>query len=168
MFSPSRTRCLTVLSTTIQKSRLYITCQEPLNTVVSGPDGNPNTTIITSYGCPVYSSGESFYGEMTLIRARDALLSWLEEAHRVGRGYANPQVEVTFADEQFEETPDWVDDPGLAGPAAGAGGGGHQGSQEGGGLEIITREEWEARMEKEGKENVPEPDNVFVVGKGGK
>lgn len=160
-----------------EKSRLYITCQEPLGTAISGPEGNPNTTLVTSYGCPVLSSGEAFYSEMTLVRARDAVLAWLEEAHGAGAGYTNPQLAVTFADEKFEEAPAWRDDPDLVGPAAtatataAAGGGygrGDQGPQGGGagGLEIITREEWEARMEKEGKEsNAPEPEDVYVVGK---
>lgn len=111
---------------------------------------------------------------MTLIKAKDAVLAWLEEAHRAGKGYTNPELAVAFADEQFEDTPAWHNDPDLVGPAAAAGvgggngGGGYQGPHAGGGggLEIITREEWEARMEKEGKENgVPEPEDVYVVGK---
>lgn len=106
---------------------------------------------------------------MTLVRARDAVLAWLEEAHGAGAGYTNPQLAVTFADEKFEEAPAWRDDPDLVGPAATGGGGerGDHGAQGGGpgGLEIITREEWEARMEKEGKEsNAPEPEDVYVVG----
>ncbi|ROW10516.1 hypothetical protein VMCG_01970 [Cytospora schulzeri] len=155
-----------------EKSRLYITCQEPLNTPISGPEGNPNTTIFTSYGCPVYSSGENFYTEMTLIRAKDAVLAWMDEAHGAGKGYTNPELVVTFADARVEETPAWHEDPDLVGPAVsgGGGGGGYQGGPQGGsgggGLEIITREEWEARMEKEGKGKTgPEPDDVCVVGK---
>lgn len=114
---------------------------------------------------------------MTLVRAKDVVLAWLEEAHGAGGGYTNPQLAVTFADEKFEEAPAWHDDPDLVGPAAaaaagGGGGGGDgrgdQGPQGGGagGLEIITREEWEARMKREGKaNNAPEPDSVYVVGK---
>ncbi|ROW16405.1 hypothetical protein VPNG_02784 [Cytospora leucostoma] len=149
-----------------EKSRLYITCQEPLDTVISGPDGNPNTTIFTAYGCPILSSGEAFYTEMTLIRAKDSVLSWLDEVYRAGKGYTNPEIEVTFADAELEETPPWGNDPDLVGPPATTDAvgrcGAHQGPQGGGGLEIVTREEWEARMRKEGKENVPVPDDVYV------
>ncbi|KAK7743897.1 hypothetical protein SLS53_003919 [Cytospora paraplurivora] len=151
-----------------EKSRLYITCQEPLDTVISGADGNPNTTIFTAYGCPILSSGEAFYTEMALIRAKDSVLSWLDEVYRAGKGYTNAEIDVTFADPKLEETPPWGDDPDLVGPSAttaavGRCGSAHQGSQGGGGgLEIITREEWEARMRKGGKENVPVPDDVYV------
>lgn len=129
--------------------------------------GNPNTTIFTSYGCPVYSSGESFYSEMTLVRAKGAVLSWLEEAHRAGKGYANPELEVTFADEPLEETPAWVDDPDAVGPNAAAvsAAGGSQWLQEARGMEIIPREDWETWSDREEKQDVPEPDNVYVVGK---
>lgn len=149
-----------------QKSRLYITCQEPLDTVISGPDGNPSTTIFTAYGCPILSSGESFYTEMTLIRAKNSVISWLDEVYRAGRSYTNPEIEVTFADAKLEEIPPWGNDPDLVGPSATTAAvgrcGAYQGPQSGGGLEIITREEWEARMKKEGKENVPVPDNLYV------
>lgn len=144
----------------IQKSRLYITCQEPLNTLISGPEGNPKTTLYTSYGCPVFSSGETFYSEMTLIRARDIVLPWLEEVYQASKGYVNPEMEVTFADARLEETPAWVDgDTDLAAPSGAVlSGGKYQGRE--GGLEIITREEWEARMSKEGKER--EKNKVLV------
>ena len=151
-----------------QKSRLYITSQEPVGTVISGPEGNPNTTIFTSYGCPILSSGESFYSELTLIKAKDIVLPWLEEVYRAGKDYTNPDFEVTFADGHAEETPVWGNDPDLAGPGAVDGGGGgarYQGSQDEGGLEIITCEEWEARMKREGKENIHKPDIVDVSDK---
>ncbi|KUI73415.1 hypothetical protein VM1G_08727 [Cytospora mali] len=152
-----------------EKSRLYITCQEPVDTAISGPEGNSNTTLYTSYGCPVFSSGENFYIEMTLIKAKDVVLPWLEEVYKTGKSYTNPELDVTFADEHFEETPAWGNDPGSAGSGGSSSGSQagrrYQGHQGNGGLEIITREEWESRMKKEGKENTPEPDDVFVVDK---
>lgn len=111
---------------------------------------------------------------MALVRAKDAVLSWLEEAHRAGRGYANPQLEVTFADEEVGETEPWVTELGDLGPDSRSGAGADAdagGRCEGGhmdpGLEIITREKWEARMEREGKDdNATVPDDVYVVGRG--
>ncbi|KAL1856281.1 hypothetical protein Daus18300_010854 [Diaporthe australafricana] len=146
-----------------EKSRLYITSHEPAGTPISGPDGNDKTAITTSYGTHIFSSGERYYSELMLIKAQDVLLAWLAEVHRAGAGYANPEVGVTFADEKFEEPRPWSDDG--SGPAREEGGEAEAGAAGAGagfqlptrqeekdsGLEIITREEWDDRMRKEGK-----------------
>ncbi|KAK2601083.1 hypothetical protein N8I77_010555 [Diaporthe amygdali] len=152
-----------------EKARLYITCQEPVGTPISGPDGNDKTVLPTDYGTHVFSSGEKYYTELTLIKAKDALLAWLAEVDRVGAGYANPEVEVTYADELVDEAPTWDDGGGGVWedrPAeVGAQMRTRQEDEEEGALEIISREEWEDRKRKEGKLDAAVPDNVFVVDK---
>lgn len=117
---------------------------------------------------------------MTLIKAKDALLAWLAEVDRAGPGYANPEVEVTYADEHVEAAPTWADgDDGGAGsgawgngPADGAAAAAafrkpNREEEKESGLEIISREEWEDRLRRQGKskQDTAVPDNVFVVGK---
>lgn len=70
---------------------------------------------ITSYGCPVLSSGEPYYVELTLIKAKDAVLSFLNDAYKAGAGlqhdgiaYINPTFEISYAEEDVpEETYGW-------------------------------------------------------------
>ncbi|KAH7037223.1 uncharacterized protein B0I36DRAFT_358953 [Microdochium trichocladiopsis] len=61
------------------RARNYALSMEPLNTPISGPDGNTKTTAFTGLGCPVLSSGEPNYTECTLIRAAGAVLDWIQE-----------------------------------------------------------------------------------------
>lgn len=76
--------------------------------VLSGPDGNPKTSTFTQIGCPVFSSGEPYYTELTLIMARDVVLDWLQEVAMTpeGKEYANPKFHVEFADPVVEEGDD--------------------------------------------------------------
>lgn len=119
----------------------------------------------TDYGTYVFSSGERYYTELTLIKAKDVLLAWLSEVDRAGAGYANPEVGVTYADEYVGDAPTWADDDGGGGGGSGAWGNdpddGAAASaafekptreeEKESGLEIISREEWENRMRREGK-----------------
>lgn len=117
---------------------------------------------------------------MTLIKAKDVLLAWLSEVDRAGAGYANPEVEVTYADEYVGDAPTWADDDDGGGgsgawvndPDDGAAASAAfekptRAEEKESGLEIITREEWEDRLRREGKskQDTAVPDNVFVVGK---
>lgn len=157
-----------------------MTCHEPVGTLISGPDGNDMTVLPTDYGTYVFSSGERYYTELTLIKARDVLLAWLAEVDRAGASYANPVVEVAYADEHVDPAPTW-DDSGDGhggsgayedGPASGAAAAAgfqmptRQEEKESG-LEIISREEWEDRLRKEGKSkpDTAVPGNVSVDGK---
>lgn len=162
-----------------QKARLYTTCHEPAGTLLSGPDGNDRTVLPTDYGTYIFSSGERYYTELTLIKAKDILLAWLAEVDREGAGYANPEVEVTYADEHVGAAPTWADsgDGGVSGawgndPLDGAAAAAAfqkptREEEKASGLEIISREEWEDRLRREGKskQETAVPDNVFVVGK---
>lgn len=71
----------------------------------------------TSYGCPVLSSGETYYTELTLIKAKDAVLAFLDDAYQAGgSAYVNPVFDITYAEEDVPETSGW--DVGLAPGAA--------------------------------------------------
>lgn len=84
--------------------------------------------IFTSYGCPVLSSGEVYYVELTLVKAKDAVLAFLDDTYKAGRDggggggggadgntYVNPVFEITYAEEDVPETPGWdLNEPGAA------------------------------------------------------
>ncbi|KAG8167809.1 hypothetical protein KVR01_003498 [Diaporthe batatas] len=123
-----------------EKARLYITCQEQAGALISGPEGNNKTVLYTNYGTYVFSSGERYYTELALIKAKDILLDWLAEVGRAGAGYVNPEVEVTYADEYVGEG----EQTGAA--AAAAFEKPTREEQKDKGLEIITREEYEDRL----------------------
>ncbi|KAI8963993.1 Arb2 domain-containing protein [Daldinia sp. FL1419] len=91
------------------KARAYITSVEPAGMVISGPEGNPNTTTFTQMGCPVFSSGEQMHIEKILITGSDLILDWLQEVAMTpqGKDYANPYYHVEFADPVFDNEPDW-------------------------------------------------------------
>ncbi|KAI0838293.1 Arb2 domain-containing protein [Hypoxylon sp. FL0890] len=86
------------------KARAYATSIEPAGMVLSGPDGNPKTTTFTQIGCPVLSSGEPYYTELTLITGRDVILDWLQEVAMTPEGeeYVNPEFHVVFTDPVVE------------------------------------------------------------------
>ncbi|POS71472.1 hypothetical protein DHEL01_v210132 [Diaporthe helianthi] len=141
-----------------EKARLYITCHEQAGALISGPDGNDKTVLFTGYGTYIFSSGERYYTELTLIKAKDMLLAWLEEVARAGAGYANPEVEVTYADEYVgEKEQTWANSaPPSCAPEDGAAAAAAfetptREEQKDLGLEMITREEYEDRLRTEVK-----------------
>ncbi|KAK8067969.1 hypothetical protein PG996_007081 [Apiospora saccharicola] len=96
-----------------EKACAWVLASDPLGTLISGPDGNPHTTTFTRHGCPVYSGGEACYIECLLIKARVAVLDWLQAVALTPKGsahYMNPvDVECTYADEKLPASmdPDW-------------------------------------------------------------
>ncbi|KAI1212662.1 Arb2 domain-containing protein [Annulohypoxylon truncatum] len=104
-----------------KKARAYATSTEPAGMIISGPDGNPNTTTFTEQGCPVFSSGSEHYTELTLIRARDIVLDWMQEVAMTPEDeeYTNPEYHVVYCDPKLDlgAEPDWSqwEDEALAG-----------------------------------------------------
>ncbi|KAK8070955.1 hypothetical protein PG997_011158 [Apiospora hydei] len=95
-----------------EKACAWVIASDPLGTLISGPDGNPHTTTFTRHGCPVYSGGEPYYIECLLIKARAAVLDWLQAVALTPKGsthYMNPVVECIYADEKLPASmdPDW-------------------------------------------------------------
>lgn len=150
-----------------QKARAYITTTADLGMPMANAGGNPNTVYFTGYGCPVFSSGERYYIELTLIKAKGIVLPWMEEVYRAGWSYVNPQMKVTFRDESFEDVPAWSstpwpvsDAPPLTQPAQPAQGG----ATDEGEVEIITKEEWEERQDAAAEHSeTADPSKVIVL-----
>lgn len=60
------------------------------------------------------SSGESYYVELTLIKAKEAVLAFLDDAYKAshnasGSTFVNPIFEITYVEEDAAEgTPGWA------------------------------------------------------------
>lgn len=106
---PSEILLLTMFN--LQKARAYITCSTPLNTPMANPGGNPYSHYLTTYGCPILSSGETYHTELALIKAKGVVLPWMKEVYDAGGQYKNQVLNVTFKSEEFEDTPEFVDYP---------------------------------------------------------
>ncbi|RYP11306.1 hypothetical protein DL764_000124 [Monosporascus ibericus] len=100
------------------KARSYLPSLEPLNTVLSGPDGNPHTTTFTTLGSPVFSGGTAHFIELLLVEGGSAVLDFLQEVALSSSDYRNPEFHVVYrdlrADDQEDE--DWSNwrDPAVA------------------------------------------------------
>ncbi|KAJ9155322.1 Arb2 domain-containing protein [Pleurostoma richardsiae] len=112
-----------------KRARAYVSSDEPLDHPLSGPEGNPKTSTFTDYGCSVFSSGERYLSEMLFIGAQSAVLPWIEEV-AITPNYTNPEIIVTFQDEDVEQ------DEQESTPGDGK-------------LELITAEDWQKRQEAE-------------------
>ncbi|KAI5925716.1 Arb2 domain-containing protein [Camillea tinctor] len=80
------------------RARAYVPSPEPAGMTLSGPDGNPRTATFTSYGCPVFSSGEAHHVECGLVAGRRVVVEWLREVAAAGPHYRNPEVVVLYSD----------------------------------------------------------------------
>lgn len=78
---------------------------------MANPGGNPHSHYNATYGCSVLSSGETYYSELTLIKAKGVVLPWMDEVYNAGGSYKNPVLNVTFKSEEFEDTPEFVNYP---------------------------------------------------------
>ncbi|RYP48521.1 hypothetical protein DL768_005600 [Monosporascus sp. mg162] len=100
------------------KARSYVPSLEPLNTVLSGPDGNPHTTAFTALGSPVFSGGTAHFTELLLVEGGSTVLDFLQEVALSSSDYRNPEFHVAYrdlrADDQEDE--DWSNwrDPAVA------------------------------------------------------
>ncbi|RGP64621.1 mitochondrial 40s ribosomal mrp2 [Fusarium sporotrichioides] len=95
-----------------KRARGYLISDDPLETPLAMPSGNPSL-MIDPLGCPCLSSGESQYTEMILIKALEPALAYLQEI-ALTPGFANPDMAVAerlatdITDEQWSELPDEV------------------------------------------------------------
>ncbi|KAF3768526.1 hypothetical protein M406DRAFT_44771 [Cryphonectria parasitica EP155] len=149
-----------------EKARMYIVCGETAGTPIANSNGNPDTITYTNYGCAVLSSGEPYYSELTLIKAKTHILQWMEEVRKAGRDYVHPAMKVTYKDEKYKPTNQWThDDPACFLPPTGQKPRAHPnvpprnssgihkvGVDDDDGLEVISREEWERRTGHEGND----------------
>ncbi|RYO79930.1 hypothetical protein DL762_007903 [Monosporascus cannonballus] len=95
------------------KARSYVPSLEPLNTVLSGPDGNPHTATFTALGSPIFSGGTPHFTELLLVEGGSAVLDFLQEvALSFSADYRNPEFHVTYrdlraADQEDEDWSNW-------------------------------------------------------------
>ncbi|OAA60425.1 mitochondrial 40S ribosomal protein mrp2 [Niveomyces insectorum RCEF 264] len=68
-----------------------------VDTPLAGPDGNARMARVACYGCPVHSAGPSWLTERLFVDAQAAVLAWGEAVAR-DRAYANPTIDVTYAE----------------------------------------------------------------------
>lgn len=163
-----------------QKATAYITSNEPLGTPLANPGGNSRTVTFTSYGCPVLSAGEPYYTERALVASKGHVLPWMDGVYRAGERYVNPELQVAFEDETFEEPPAW-DGPPWPGNSDGSSGrqplpeappeevdGGAKKvakkvlEEDDGQVEIVPREEWERRKREAQEDQELDESKVLV------
>ncbi|KAF4447846.1 mitochondrial 40s ribosomal protein mrp2 [Fusarium austroafricanum] len=93
-----------------KRTRGYLISEEPLNTPLAMPGGNPSL-LIEPLGCPCFSSGEQEYIEMIFIQALEPALDYLQEV-ALSPDFVNPDMPVAerrptdITDEQWSEMPE--------------------------------------------------------------
>ncbi|OAQ85078.1 arb2 domain-containing protein [Purpureocillium lilacinum] len=89
------------------RTRAYIVSNEPLDTGLATPDGNPDECI-PNLGCPCYSSSEPCYSELILIRALPSILDYMELVAKTP-SFENPPVDVIVRpqEEEVEVEDEW-------------------------------------------------------------
>ncbi|KAK4239149.1 hypothetical protein C8A03DRAFT_32764 [Achaetomium macrosporum] len=93
-----------------ERARAYIIHHTPLDTPIAGSGGNPGAAAFTSYGCPVYSAGDTKVTETMLIDAQPAVLSWIQRVALEGDVYKNEEMEI-FGEEGTGITAEALDSP---------------------------------------------------------
>ncbi|PSS03213.1 hypothetical protein BD289DRAFT_478685 [Coniella lustricola] len=93
-----------------KKARAYITSTEDVGTPIANSTGNTGTLTFTNYGCPVLASGENYYSELTLIKAKGHVIPWMSKVYKAGKTYVNPVMDITFCDESYAPTTEWPED----------------------------------------------------------
>ena len=83
----------------LQRSRAYICSDVPQGDVLA--DAGPDVGY-GHFGCPVISSGHSFYNEMVFVEAHGLILDWMQEAAMV-KSYRNPEVVIVEAAAKAED-----------------------------------------------------------------
>ncbi|KAH7206856.1 hypothetical protein DER44DRAFT_866485 [Fusarium oxysporum] len=90
----------------------YLISEEPLDTPLAMPGGNPSL-LIEPLGCPCFSSGEDQFIETILIQALEPALAYLQEV-ALTPNFVNPDMAVAerrptdITDEKWSEMPEEV------------------------------------------------------------
>ncbi len=85
-----------------------MTSQEGIDYPLSGAEGNAESATFTNYGCPVFSSGETWISEMMFVRAQEAALDWMQMV-ALEPDYVNPVIAISFADKEHLDDNDFGD-----------------------------------------------------------
>ncbi|KAM0201287.1 hypothetical protein ACHAPI_002162 [Fusarium lateritium] len=93
-----------------KRTRAYLISNEPLNTPLAMPGGNP-ALLIDPLGCPCLSGGEQQYTELILIKALEPALAYLQEI-ALTPDFVNPDMAVAerlptdITEDQWNELPE--------------------------------------------------------------
>ncbi|EWG41969.1 hypothetical protein FVEG_03944 [Fusarium verticillioides 7600] len=93
-----------------KRTRGYLISEEPLDTPLAMPGGNPSL-LIEPLGCPSFSSGEDQFIETILIKALEPALAYLQEV-ALTPNFVNPDMAVAerpptdITDEKWSEMPE--------------------------------------------------------------
>ncbi|KAF5574056.1 Arb2 domain-containing protein [Fusarium pseudoanthophilum] len=93
-----------------KRTRGYLISEEPLDTPLAMPGGNPSL-LIEPLGCPSFSSGENQFIETILIKALEPALAYLQEV-ALTPSFVNPDMAVAerpatdITDEKWSEMPE--------------------------------------------------------------
>ncbi|KAH7261177.1 uncharacterized protein BKA55DRAFT_504472 [Fusarium redolens] len=95
-----------------KRTRGYLISEEPLDTPLAMPGGNPSL-LIEPLGCPCFSSGEDQFIETILIKALDPALAYLQQV-ALTPNFVNPDMAVAerratdITNERWSELPEEV------------------------------------------------------------
>ena len=81
---------------------------EPLGTPLAGPQGDATRNMMPT-GTPVYSSSESHYTELALIKCLHHALTYLED-RALDPGATNPIMDILEIPPEGEDAQAWADD----------------------------------------------------------
>ncbi|CAJ0548803.1 Ff.00g024160.m01.CDS01 [Fusarium sp. VM40] len=93
-----------------KRTRAYLISDEPLDTPLAMPAGNP-ALLIEPLGCPCFSGGEQQHAELILIKALEPALAYLQEI-ALTEDFVNPDMAVAerlptdITDDQWNELPE--------------------------------------------------------------
>ncbi|KAK4102927.1 hypothetical protein N658DRAFT_551505 [Parathielavia hyrcaniae] len=93
-----------------ERARAYSIHHTQLDNPIAGAGGNPGAAGFTSFGCPVFSAGDSVVTETILIEAQPAVLNWIHQVALKGVTYKNVVLEI-FGEEGTGITTEEVDSP---------------------------------------------------------
>ncbi|KIL93255.1 hypothetical protein FAVG1_03232 [Fusarium avenaceum] len=93
-----------------KRTRAYLISDEPLDTPLAMPGGNP-ALLIEPLGCPCFSGGEQQHAELILIKALEPALAYLQEI-ALTQDFVNPDMAVAerlptdITDDEWNELPE--------------------------------------------------------------
>ncbi|KAK4125268.1 hypothetical protein N657DRAFT_633134 [Parathielavia appendiculata] len=96
-----------------KRARAYIIHHTHLGSPVAGAGGNPGAAGFTSFGCPVFSAGDTQVTETMLIEAQPAVLNWIQQVALEGETYKNVVLRI-FGEEGTGITTEKIDSPWAA------------------------------------------------------
>ncbi|KAI9050259.1 hypothetical protein LZ554_005427 [Drepanopeziza brunnea f. sp. 'monogermtubi'] len=93
----------------LYRARIYVQSQDPAGTWICGEKGDKKFHV-DAYGAPVFSSGEPYYSETMLIKARTQVVDWFKVVAG-DEAYGNPVFTRIGGGGEEEEEEEPIDAP---------------------------------------------------------